>query len=201
MVTLLLQLLGGSYLNIDWSIDSVEWQSNSYFLLSSSAILNCHSPTQCYTIYMACIFITKYFQLTNGAKTLTHIMFCTFEIKSNDKFKDQRHHTKITHKKLLLLFFYILGVADPYIFRERWIFVLLLMRNVQNTICVNVFAPFISWKYCVIKIQAIYIYSQIETYVDSNMSLYEHHIDVIVINTDIPLGSGLQNQVDIGKYS
>jgi hypothetical protein len=33
---------------------------------------------------MACFFITQYFQHMNGAKTLTHIVLCTFQIKSND---------------------------------------------------------------------------------------------------------------------
>ena len=37
---------------------------------------------------MACIFTTQYFQLTNGAKTLTHIVFCTFLIKSDQNLVD-----------------------------------------------------------------------------------------------------------------
>ena len=32
---------------------------------------------------MAGIFITQYFHLPNGAKTLTHIVLCTFLIKRN----------------------------------------------------------------------------------------------------------------------
>ena len=32
------------------------------------------------------------------------------------------------------------------------------MINVQNTLCVDVFAPFVCSKYCVLKIQAIYIF-------------------------------------------
>ena len=37
------------------------------------------------------------------------------------------------------------------------------MRNVQNTICVDVFAPFVSSKYCVLKIQTIYIQPHLHT--------------------------------------
>ena len=39
-------------------------------------------------IYMAWIFSTQHFQLTNGAKTPTHIVFCTFLIKSYQKLVD-----------------------------------------------------------------------------------------------------------------
>ena len=64
---------------------------------------------------MACIFTTQYLQLTNGAKTSTHIVFCRFLIKCNQnlvnfpwKYTDQRRLPckNIITKAFFMLFWY-----------------------------------------------------------------------------------------------
>ena len=79
---------------------------------------------------------------------------------------------QIGHKSVL-----IVNIKPPSLIFDWYFqgtltkFVWLLMRNVQNRICVNVFAPFISWKYCVIKIQGITIFLDLQVTTPSQQFL------------------------------
>ena len=60
-------------------------------------------------IYMVCIFITQCFELSNRVKTLTHIVFYTFLLKSQIIFQRSQKYTeqgrlKKKHKSFLSVF-------------------------------------------------------------------------------------------------
>jgi hypothetical protein len=65
---------------------------------------------------MACICITQYFQLKNGAKTSTRIVFCRFLIKSYQdlvnilqKYKDQRRLPRKKISQKLVMCYFVMG--------------------------------------------------------------------------------------------
>jgi hypothetical protein len=102
------------------------WSSVQLGTRKSSPFVQVVSSSKVYlymNIYMACILTTQYFQLTNIAKTSTHIVLYIFLIKSNQnvvnipwKYTDQKWYqcTNIITKDLYELFCY--GVKKGFWF-------------------------------------------------------------------------------------